>query len=61
MTSDWLAVLHRGFSITLFLSSVRIARLYNWERMSKIYVKTLGGTFRDVDAEELLWNVQGMS
>ncbi|CBJ29066.1 Amino-acid N-acetyltransferase [Ectocarpus siliculosus] len=33
---------------------------YNWERMSKIYHKTLGGGVRAVDAEELLWDVRGM-
>ncbi|CAM9958119.1 unnamed protein product [Ectocarpus sp. 12 AP-2014] len=33
---------------------------YNWERMSKIYHKTLGGGARAVDAEELLWDVRGM-
>lgn len=35
-------------------------RSYNWQRMSKIYVKTLGGGARAVDAEELLWGVRGM-
>ncbi|CAM9736567.1 unnamed protein product [Laminaria digitata] len=35
-------------------------KLYNWQRMSKIYVKTLGGGARAVDAEELLWDVRGM-
>ncbi|CAM9347615.1 unnamed protein product, partial [Hapterophycus canaliculatus] len=33
---------------------------YNWERRSKIYLKTLGGGARAVDAEELLWDVRGM-
>lgn len=37
-----------------------IGRSYNWQRMSKIYTKTLGGGHRGVDAEELLWNVRGM-
>jgi hypothetical protein len=31
-------------------------RLYNKERGSKVYIKTLGSQ-RDVDAEELLWNI----
>lgn len=33
---------------------------YDWQRKSKIYMKTLGGGVRDVDAEELLWDVRGM-
>eukprot|EP00752_Nemacystus_decipiens_P001827 g1764.t1 len=36
-------------------------KTYNWERMSKIYHKTLGGGARAVDAEELLWDVRGMA
>lgn len=30
--------------------------LYNWQRKSKIYMKSLK-TSRDLDAEELFWNV----
>lgn len=29
---------------------------YNWQRKSKIYMKSLA-TSRDLDAEELFWNV----
>jgi amino-acid N-acetyltransferase len=31
--------------------------IYNWQRKSKIYLKKLQ-TQRDLDAEELFWNVQ---
>jgi amino-acid N-acetyltransferase len=33
-----------------------ITRKYNKDRGSKVYIKQLGSQ-RDVDAEELLWNV----
>lgn len=56
-TMQWFV--ERGFE-EASVSDLPKEREYNWERMSKIYGKTLGGGNRGVDAEELLWDVRGM-
>jgi amino-acid N-acetyltransferase len=46
----------RGFRLSA-PSRLPRGRGYNATRASKVYIKDLGSQ-RDVDAEELLWNVQ---
>ena len=47
--------LERGFD-EVGVEALPESRSYNWQRKSKIYMKSLK-TSRDLDAEELFWNV----
>jgi N-acetylglutamate synthase-like GNAT family acetyltransferase len=49
--------LERGFNeVAVEALPPERVEIYNWKRKSKIYMKKLK-TARDLDAEELFWNV----